>query len=347
MNADIIDAAEFRRRSHAWLTRRRDDPESPTDPEPEPEGRDPNDVLALLASQPVRTPVTTGTPLDDLAADHIGLRTVVVLLGDSESGKTATALASAATVLRAGGAVMVHVADRDSFAGAARLARLLGVEPGELADGWPSLRVRTGPIKKSVDMLATMPGPVRLLVCDSLQTAAEDGELPVRVDAAPHERIAVVLRELRRGADAGALVIVTSEQAPTGDARLSHAVRYRSDVRAVCGADRQGRFNLEVVKPRGRGRRWYRLDDDGWLHDVTAAERPADQVAALAREATRRPGKRRASNAPARSEADIEADIRAYLADHPGASQRAVESWVTGRRETVRTVLRRVRQEGA
>ncbi|MCK6535957.1 MAG: hypothetical protein L6Q84_23555 [Polyangiaceae bacterium] len=307
----------------------------------EPAPSDPDDVLALLRAAPCAEPVATGTPLDALAPDRIARRALVVLVGEHGRGKTAQALPCAATRLRAGDHVLVHVVDRDPLVACHRLARLLGCGAGELASRWPRLRVRTGDLARSVGVVAEG----HTIVVDSMQAAAD--HVRARRDAAPHERVEAVLRELRRAALAGALVVATCERATSGDARHSHAVGYAADVLAVCDRDDAGRFSVEVTKPHGCGRRWYVLDAAGWPVGATADASAAVQVTRTVRGTRpRRHGRRAAENAPARTAAALRDDVLDHVRGHDGCTAEAVARAVRGRRVRVLGVVRELVSAG-
>lgn len=286
---------------------------------------DPHDVLAQLEAQPVPTPVITGTPVDTVAADRIGRRTVVTFEGESESNKTGLLLAACATRLRAGDHVVLHVADRDAFPPARRLARMLGVEPDKLRTTFPRLRVRDGDLVECIALVS----PGSTFALDSVQAARN--AVRCRPEAADHERVNEVLRVLRQVAKDGALVLGTIET-KAGQPRFSASTAFDADVRIKCDANGSG-FSVEAAKPRRSGKLRYTVDARGW---PVVAGNELDIPSFVAHQHTAsRKKKRRPDNPPARTADELRADILAHVGTNPGCLSRHLYEHVRGRDQNI------------
>ncbi len=326
------------------------DPVQVTAPAPAPaqvDDPDPDDVLARMArsTEPTR-PMPLGVPgVDDAIAGDLAPGSIVVLVGGPGSGKTALGCVAVRYRLQQGDRVVVVARDRDPRQWPRRLAALDGVSGTDaeivahLRASYPQLVVWSGSVERAFKLL----GRGGTVAFDSLQTA--------KVDAPPsgpgdRERVEAVLGAIREGVTrTDALVLATSEQSrgATGlqAGRHSAGIEHAADALLTLQKDKQGRVCWSVektMKSMGTGTAGsFAIEAAGSLTDTTASE-PGERTKAT----KKKPGKRRATNRPARTDAALDADVRAFVREHPGCSGHTIEINVPGKAGRIRDARDRV-----
>lgn len=305
--------------------------------------RDPYDVLAAMAARGAVQPMLTGLEVvDDAIGDWLVPGGMVTLVGGPGAGKSALLVAMASAWLGQGVRVVANVRDRRPEDFAVRLSAITG-GPSSRTDGGavaahlrsalPSFKLLMGSIEHAASELGTGPG---VLMVDSLQAGLTTR--PLRGDS-EGANVEGVLRAANEARALGALVIATSEQTrgASGVGRHTAAIEHQADALIAMTPDDNGqRFHMQVRKPLGGVSRWLTLDASGKLLDVTAPERRAPATVK----------RRRADNAPARSEAEIAAAVAAFVREHPNASMRVAEREIEGRTDTIRAAYRAAKSGG-